>query len=163
MGRVEVVRHGTRARGFRRGSSAGPTGVGSLTIRLYHVDQEETVMAWPAPVEALWNDLESVRAQLLKEAEGLSQGQSDWRPSEEEWSVGEILHHLTLAEVGTGKLTSKRLKEAPQPLPPCPPDRPGCAPVPAPPPGPARAPEVVYPARGHPLDRLIADLRPTRE
>jgi hypothetical protein len=137
--------------------------VGSLTIRLYHVDQEETVMAWPAPVEALWNDLESVRAQLLKEAEGLSQGQSDWRPSEEEWSVGEILHHLTLAEVGTGKLNSKLLKEAPQPLPPFPPDLPGFAPVPAPPPGPARAPEVVYPERGHALERLIADLKTIRE
>jgi DinB family protein len=137
--------------------------VGSLTIRLYHVDQEETVMAWPAPVEALWNDLESVRAQLLKEAEGLSQGQSDWRPSEEEWSVGEILHHLTLAEVGTGKLTSKLLKEAPQPLPPFPPDLQGFAPVPAPPPGPARAPEVVYPERGHALERLIADLKTIRE
>jgi hypothetical protein len=130
---------------------------------LYHVDQEETVMAWPAPVEALWNDLESVRAQLLKEAEGLSQGQSDWRPSEEEWSVGEILHHLTLAEVGTGKLTSKLLKEAPQPLPPFPPDLPGFTPVPAPPPGPARAPEVVYPERGHALERLIADLKIIRE
>jgi len=42
-------------------------------------------MAWPAPVEALWNDMESVRAQLLKEAEGLSQAQSDWRPSPDEW------------------------------------------------------------------------------
>lgn len=120
-------------------------------------------MAWPAPVEALWNDMESVRAQLLKEAEGLSQTQSDWRPSEEEWSVGEILHHLTLAEVGTGKLTSKLLKEAPQPLPPFPPDLTGFMPVPPPPPGPARAPEVVYPERGHALERLIADLRTVRE
>ena len=64
-------------------------------------------MAWPAPLEALWNDMESVRAELLKETEGLSQAQSVWRPREEDWSVGEILHHLTLAEVGTGKLTSK--------------------------------------------------------
>jgi DinB superfamily len=137
--------------------------VGALTIRLYHGDQEETAMAWPAPVEALWNDMESVRAQLLKEAEGLSQTQSDWRPREEEWSVGEILHHLTLAEVGTGKLTSKLLKEAPQPLPPFPPDLTGFMPVPPPPPGPARAPEVVYPERGHALERLIADLRTVRE
>jgi hypothetical protein len=120
-------------------------------------------MAWPAPVEALWNDMESVRAQLLKEAEGLSQGQSDWRPSEGEWSVGEILHHLTLAEVGTGKLTSKLLKEAPQPVPPFPPDLGSFSPVPLPPPGPARAPEVVYPERGHSLERLIADLKTIRE
>ena len=90
-------------------------------------------MAWPVPVEALWNDLQSVRSSLLKEAEGLSQTQADWRPAEQEWSVGEILHHLTLAEVGTGKLTSKLFKDAPQPLPPFPPDLKAFAPVPAPP------------------------------
>ena len=69
-------------------------------------------MAWPAPVESLWNDLESVRAQLLKEAEALSQAQADWRPAEGEWSIGEILHHVMLAEVGTSKLTSKLLRDA---------------------------------------------------
>ncbi len=119
-------------------------------------------MPLPAPVEALWNDMENVRAQLLKEVEGLSQGQADWRPADDEWSVGEILHHLTLAEVGTGKLTSKLLKEAPQPMLPFPADLKGFAPVPPPPPGPAKAPEVVYPERGHPLARLIADLKAIR-
>jgi hypothetical protein len=132
-------------------------------IRLYHVPQEEPAMALPVLVEALWNDMESVRAQLLKEAEGLSQAQADWRSSDEEWSVGEILHHLTLAEVGTGKLTSKLLKEAPQPMSPFPADLKSFAPVPPSPPGPAKAPEVIYPERGHPLERLIADLRTVRE
>ena len=113
-------------------------------------------MAWPVPVEALWNDLQRVRSELLKETEGLSQTQADWRPDEQEWSVGEILHHLTLAEVGTGKLTSKLFKDAPQPLPSFPSDLTGFAPVPAAPPGPAKAPEVVYPERGHALERLLA-------
>src|SRR4029077_6614619 len=94
-----------------------------------------TAMAWPAPVEALWNDMESVRAQLLKEAEGLSQAQSDWRPSLHEGSVGEILHHLTLGEGGTGKLPPKLLGDAQQPLPPFPSDLAAFAPVPPPPPG----------------------------
>jgi hypothetical protein len=116
-------------------------------------------MPWPVPVEALWNDLQSVRAELLKETEGLSQTQADWRPAEQEWSVGEILHHLTLAEVGTGKLTSKLFKDAPQPLPPFPSDLRGFAPVPPPPPGPAKAPEVVYPERGHALERLLGGLK----
>jgi hypothetical protein len=120
-------------------------------------------MPLPPPVAALWNDMESVRAQLLKEVEGLNQAQADWRPDEEEWSVGEILHHLTLAEVGTGKLTSKLLKEAPQPLPPFPTDLRAFAPVPPEPAGRAKAPEVVYPERGHPLDRLLADLKAARE
>ena len=120
-------------------------------------------MALPAPVEALWNELQSVRTQLLKETEGLSQAQADWRPSEQDWSIGEILHHLVLAEVGTGKLTSKLLKDAPQPLPAFPADLKAFAAVPAPPPGPAKAPEVVYPERGHPLGRLVADLNAARE
>lgn len=119
-------------------------------------------MAWPAPLEALWNDMESVRAELLNETEGLSQAQSVWRPREEDWSVGEILHHLTLAEVGNGKLTSKLLKEAPQPLPPFPPDLTAFAPLPPPPSTPARAPEVVYPERGHALPQLVAELRTIR-
>jgi hypothetical protein len=120
-------------------------------------------MALPAPVVALWSDMESVRAQLLKEVEGLDQAQSDWRPAPEEWSVGEILHHLTLAEVGTGKLTSKLLKDAPQPVPRFPADLSGFTPLPPPPAGPARAPEVVYPERGHPLPGLIADLKAARD
>ena len=67
-------------------------------------------MPLPQPVEKLWDELERARAGVLREAEGLSQRQADWKPSEHEWSVGEILHHLTLAEVGTGKLTSKLLR-----------------------------------------------------
>jgi len=55
-------------------------------------------MALPPPVEALWSDLESVRARLLKEVESLSQAQADWRARDTDWSVGEIIHHLTLAE-----------------------------------------------------------------
>jgi len=119
-------------------------------------------MALPALVEALWNDMESGRAQLLKEVERLSQAQADWRPAEEEWSVGEILHHLTLAEVGMGKLTSKLLKDARQPVPPFPADLEAFKPLPPPPPGPAKAPEVIYPERGHALEKLTADLRTVR-
>ncbi len=47
-------------------------------------------MPLPAPVEALWNDLQSVRTRLLEEVEGLSQAQADWRTSDQDWSVGEI-------------------------------------------------------------------------
>ncbi|TMK25912.1 MAG: DinB family protein, partial [Actinobacteria bacterium] len=49
-------------------------------------------MPLPKPVDALWAELQSVRAEVLKEAEGLSQGQADWRPSEKDWSVGEVVH-----------------------------------------------------------------------
>ena len=69
-------------------------------------------MAWPEPVANLWRDLEAVRADVLKEVEGLSQTQADWQPAENDWSVGEIVHHLTIAEIATGKLTTKLTREA---------------------------------------------------
>jgi len=53
-------------------------------------------MSLPKPVEALWTDLQSARAEVLKEAE----------------SVGEVVHHLTIAEIATGKLTTKLTREA---------------------------------------------------
>ena len=68
-------------------------------------------MTLPIALAAIAQDLEAVRAEVLRETEGLSQAQADWRPSPSDWSVGEILHHLTLAEINTGKLTSKLLKE----------------------------------------------------
>lgn len=120
-------------------------------------------MSLPPPLETLWNDLEAVRSLILKEADGLSQEQTDWRPRETDWSAGEILHHLTLAEIGTGKLTSKLLKEAGAAAKPFPPDLQAFAPLPAPPAGPAQAPEGVRPDRGLPVDRLLAEMQAARE
>lgn len=120
-------------------------------------------MPLPLPVQAIWDDLETSRAEVLKEVEGLSQAQSEWRPSESDWSVGEIIHHLTLAEIATGKLTSKLLKEAGPGLPPFPADLTGFASLPAWPPGPAEAPPVVRPEKGHPHAQLLTDLKATRE
>ncbi|MBI4562871.1 MAG: DinB family protein [Candidatus Rokubacteria bacterium] len=122
-------------------------------------------MTLPAPVQKLWDDLQAVREEILKEAEGLSQAQADWRPSERDWSVGEILHHLTLAEVNTGKLTTKLTREAQQAgkLVSFPGDLKAFAPLPPSPPGPAEAPAVVRPEKGHPIGQLVADMRATRE
>jgi hypothetical protein len=120
-------------------------------------------MPLPAPVDMLWNDLESVRAALLKEVEGLSQTQGDWRSSEKDWSVGEIVHHVTLAEVGTGKVTSKLLREAGEAAKPFPADLKGFAPLVMPPGGPPEAPQAVWPERGKPLTELVADLKAARE
>ena len=119
-------------------------------------------MTLPPPLEAVWAELEASRAEVLGEVDGLSQAQVDWRPASDDWSIGEILHHLTLAEVATGKLTSKLLKETPTvgpfpgelstlaPPPPWPPDRP------------REAPPVVRPEGGHAVDALVRDLRATR-
>ena len=122
-------------------------------------------MALPPPVEALWSDLESVRARFLKEVESLSQAQADWRARDTDWSVGEVVHHLTLAEIATGKLTTKltREAEAAGAAGGFPADLTAFRPFPAPPPGPADAPEVVWPVRGKPFAELLATMRATRE
>ncbi len=122
-------------------------------------------MALPPAVEALWNDLHAVREKVLKETEGLSQAQADWRPSDKDWSVGEILHHLTLAEINTGKLTSKLVKEADAAgkLASYPSDLKAFAPLPPPTPGPMEAPPVVRPEKGHPIAQLLADMKAARE
>ena len=122
-------------------------------------------MGLPSAVEALWNELEAVREKVLKEVEGLSQAQADWRPSDTNWSVGEILHHLTLAEINTGKLTSKLIKEttAAGKLAPFPAALKTFTPLPPSPPGPAEAPPVVRPEQGHPIAQLLTDIKLARE
>ena len=120
-------------------------------------------MTLPLPVERLWDELQSARAELLREAEGLSQRQADWKPSERDWSVGEIVDHLTLAEINTGKLTTKLLKELPAGAAAFPPDLAEFAPVPSGAAGPAEAPPVVWPAHGKSIGELIATMRATRE
>jgi hypothetical protein len=120
-------------------------------------------MTLPPALDAIARELEATRAEVLREADGLSQGQADWRPSADDWSVGEILHHLTLAEVATGKLTSKLLKEAGATAGAYPPDLAGFAPLPPWPPGPREAPPVVRPEKGHPIGQLFHDMRTARE
>jgi hypothetical protein len=120
-------------------------------------------MPLPPPVDAIWHELEANRARVLSEVEGLSQAQVDWRPTAGDWSVGEIVHHLTLAEVATGKLTSKLLKEAGTAVAPFPADLAAFAALPPWPAGPREAPPLVRPEPGHPGDELVAALKAARE
>jgi len=121
-------------------------------------------MTLPPSIQTLWDDLQSVRADVLREVTGLSQHQADWRPGEKEWSIGEVINHLTIAEIATGKLTTKLTREAEAAG--------GLKPYPAEftvrrlppwPPGPAEAPPVVWPEHGKPIGELIATLQATRE
>ena len=122
-------------------------------------------MALPKPVETLWIELQAVRAEVLKEAEGLSQRQADWKPGEKDWSVGEVVHHLTIAEIATGKLTTKLSREAEAAGLPArfPVDLAMFRPLPPAPPGPAEAPSVVWPEHGKPIGELISTMTATRE
>jgi len=121
-------------------------------------------MTLPKPVERLWDELERVRGDVLREAAGLSQRQADWKPSEREWSVGEIVDHVTAAETATGKLTTKLLKEiqAGSAAAVFPHDLTEFAPPPPSPPGPAEAPPLVWPGHGKPIAELIATMKAAR-
>jgi DinB superfamily len=121
-------------------------------------------MTWPEPVARLWRDLEAVRAEVLGEVEGLTQAQADWKPGEKDWSIGEVVHHLTIAEIATGKLTTKltREAEAAGTLAAFPPDLREFRPLSAEPAAAAEAPQVVWPERGRPIDTLVADMKATR-
>ena len=122
-------------------------------------------MAWPEPVANLWRELEAVRADVLREVEGLSQAQADWKPGEKDWSVGEIVHHLTIAEIATGKLTTKLTKEAAAAgsLAPFPADLREFRPLAVEPAAAAEAPPVVWPEHGRPVAALITDMKATRD
>lgn len=122
-------------------------------------------MSLPRMVEALWDELQAVRAEFLREVEGLSQRQADWKPGPNDWSVGEVVHHLTLAETATGKLTTKltREAEAAGALASFPADLTRFAPLPPSPLGSAQAPQVVWPEHGKPIGELIATMKATRE
>jgi len=122
-------------------------------------------MSWPKPVQALWEELEDARAALVREVEGLSQHQSDWRPTPNEWSIGEVIDHLAIAEVATGKLTTKLTKEAAAGGAPAvfPHDVTAFAALPMPASSAADAPEAVRPTAGKPFPELLATLRATRD
>src|SRR5438128_3062128 len=113
-------------------------------------------MTLPRAIQALWDDLEAARADVLHEVAGLSQRQADWKPSEKEWSVGEVVHHLTIAEIATGKLTTKLTREAAGALTPLPVDLAAFRSLPSAPPGPAEAPPIVWPEHGKPIGELIS-------
>lgn len=121
-------------------------------------------MTFPATVDTLWRELEAVRADVLSEVEGLSQAQADWKPGERDWSVGEIVHHLTIAEIATGKLTTKLTREAEAggTLKPFPADLREFRTLVADDAAGAEAPPVVWPERGKPIATLVGDMKATR-
>jgi DinB superfamily len=125
-------------------------------------------MVLPSEIETFWGKLQAARQEVLKEVEGLSQAQLDWRPAQQEWSIGEVIHHLTLGEISTGKLTTKLLREAEEAgtlssrpegqtffdrLPPPP------SPLPT---GAAQTPPHIWPEHGRSKPDLLAGIRAAR-
>jgi len=119
----------------------------------------------PGAIDRLWTELERVRADVLREVQGLSQRQADWKPGPGDWSVGEIVDHLTIAETATSKLTTKLLKEVqagsaaavfPHDI-----TEFGAAPLREGDEG-GEAPPVVQPGHGKPIGELVSAMKATR-
>jgi len=121
-------------------------------------------MTLPGAVQAIWDEMESIREQVLDEANGLRQAQGDWRAGPGEWSIGEILHHLIVAEIQTGKLTTKLVREAEAAgtLTPYPSDVARFEPLPARDAHGMQAPASVLPEPGRSLVQLSAEMRAIR-
>jgi hypothetical protein len=119
----------------------------------------------PAAIEAIWNDMQQTRTQVLAELNGLNQGQADWRPAPNDWSIGETLNHLIIAETNTGKLTTKLVREAETAgaLAPYPVEVARFEGAPAASDEPAKAPQVVWPEHGRLLPQLVSDMKAVRE
>lgn len=117
-------------------------------------------------LKAFWTDLQAARGEILAEVEGLSQPQFDWRPQEGEWSIGEVIHHLTLAEAATGKMQTRILREA-EAAGSVRPYVPGAAVLdPLPPVLPGRAtgaPAHIWPRHGLPIKELVGGIKAARE
>jgi hypothetical protein len=122
-------------------------------------------MTLPAAIDAIWNEMQQVRSRVLAEADGLTQAQADWRPAANEWSVGEILSHLTIAETHTGKLTTKLVREAEAAgnIGRYPADVARFETVPERGDERAEAPPAVWPQHGQPLPQLVSDMKAIRE
>lgn len=66
----------------------------------------------PRALRRIAHELEAWRHRVLEEVAELSQQQADWTPAPQEWSIGEVLHHLAIAEGLGGRLISVTLRRA---------------------------------------------------
>ena len=63
-------------------------------------------------IEEIFGALDATRARLTESVEGLGEGQEQFRPAPERWSIADICEHLALAEAGSVKLFDKLLQKA---------------------------------------------------
>ena len=120
-------------------------------------------MTLPAALDAIARELDAVRAEVLREADGLSQAQADWRPSADDWSVARsstTSRSPRSTPASSPRSSSRRRTARSRPTRPT---SPGSRHVPAWPPGPREAPPVVRPEKGHPIGQLLHDMRAARE
>lgn len=66
----------------------------------------------PPALQRIAMDIETGRARVLAEFDGLAQWQADWQPAPGQWSAGEALDHLVRAESVSGRMIAAALKRA---------------------------------------------------
>ncbi len=124
-------------------------------------------MGWvSATLREIWEETAAARRRLLAEVRDLTEAQLAFQPAPGQWSIGEILDHLCLAEQSIARVLSRILQQAagrgliggPGSLEAAP-QRIDQALYDAP----AAAPESVRPMPGLPLPRLLAGLEASRE
>jgi DinB superfamily len=54
--------------------------------------------------------LESSRAKLLVQLDGLTEAQLKFKPAPDKWSISEVVEHIGLAEMGIGSIVQQTLK-----------------------------------------------------
>ncbi|HET9531801.1 MAG TPA: DinB family protein [Blastocatellia bacterium] len=55
-------------------------------------------------LQEIVDDISSHREAVLKEVEGLSQSQLEFKAADDQWSISDVLHHLALADEANVKL-----------------------------------------------------------
>ena len=63
-------------------------------------------------VQEALDQIADQREGLLEASSGLSEAQLDYKPSEGEWSISDILHHMALTDEGSARLAANMLKQA---------------------------------------------------
>ena len=63
-------------------------------------------------VQELVDAISSYRQELLDEVSALSETQLDYKPDDGDWSISDILHHLSLTDEANLKLTFRALRHA---------------------------------------------------
>jgi hypothetical protein len=72
-----------------------------------------SVKEWTSvTLQAIWRDNAAARETLRREVQGLSEDQLAFHTSPGQWSIGEILDHLHLAERSITRVLSKILQQA---------------------------------------------------
>ena len=63
-------------------------------------------------LQQIIDEIEKTRSQLLTKVSGSSQSEFDFRPLPDQWSIGEILHHLSIIENQITHVVAKKIQRA---------------------------------------------------